>query len=218
MSKEKEYTKEDIISILDFAKDKNIQPEKLLRLWTTRKNNQIDQSDEHGLSVVGIFEHPITNKHNKEIGKIIMFNYFGVGGGWHNDIYKMVEQKYFSDESFYSFIPEGNDGFYYRFYLIGDIFSDDNFDLWDKPTDDEDFRVFKCELPNSELIIIYDASDKRDGLEMKNNLRSNREYCMYYDYSACQYYIKNISGLKYEKSKPIIEQRIRDRKIELVGI
>ena len=81
MSKEKEYTKEDIISILDFAKDKNIQSEKLLQLWTTRKNNQIEQSDEHGLSVVGIFEHPITNKHNKEIGKIIMFNYTGVGGG-----------------------------------------------------------------------------------------------------------------------------------------
>jgi len=218
MSKEKEYTKEDIISILDFTKDKNIQSEKLLQLWTNRKNNQIEQSDEFGLSVVGIFEHPITNKHNKEIGKIIMFNYTGVGGGWHNDIYKMVEQKYFSDEPFYSFIPERGDGFYHKFYLIGDIFSDDNFDLWDKLTNDEDFRVFKCELPNSELIIIYDASDKRAGLEMKNNLSYNREYCMYYDYSACQYYIKNISDLKYEKSKPIIEQRIRDRKIELVGI
>jgi len=64
---------------------------------------RIDECDEHGLSVVGIFEHPIINKDKEEIGKITVFNYTGVGGGW-EEIYTKWLEKYFSNEVGYSFI------------------------------------------------------------------------------------------------------------------
>lgn len=219
MSKTKEYTTADVLSIIDYAKDQNIKSDEVLLNWIKDKNNRIDEDDEHGLSVVGIFEHPIKNKSNKEIGKIVVFNYTGVGGGWHNDIYKMVEKKYFSDTPYYNFISGDNNSFYYRFFLTGDVFSDEAFSEWDKPKGIDEFRVVKHELPNSELVIALDMSEKRVGSSMRSDLeRSNSEYCMYYDDSACRYYIKNIDELKYEKSKPIIEQRIRDRKLKGIGI
>ncbi len=220
MSKTKEYTVDDVLSIIDYAKDQKIESDEVLLSWVKDKNNRIDEDDEHGLSVVGIFEHPITNKSNKEIGKIVVFNYTGVGGGWHNDIYKMVEKKYFSDRPYYKFISGDNDSFYYRFFLTGDVFSDESFDEWDKPKGTNDFRVVKYELPsNSDLLIILDMSENRVGSSMRGSLeRNNSEYCMYYDDSACRYYIKNIDELKYEPSKPIIEQRIRDRKLKGIGI
>ena len=208
----KKYTIDQVISILDFAKSSNETSDKILTSWVKDKNNRIEEKDKHGLSVVGIFEHPITNKDNQEIGRIIVFNYTGVGGGWENDIFNMVQEKYFNGESAYSFRPEGFGGCY-RFFLSGDdIFSDENYDKWDKPTADDDFRIFKQELPDSELIITCDISDNRIGAEMNDNLRRNKDYTMYYDESACLYFIKNIHGLKYEPSKPIIEKRIQNRK------
>ncbi len=220
MSKYKEYTVADVLSIIDYAKGQKIKSDEVLLNWIKDTNNRIDKDDEHGLSVVGIFEHPITNKSNVVIGKIVVFNYTGVGGGWHNDIYKMVEKKYFSDEPYYQFISGDNNSFYYRFFLTGDVFSDEAFSEWDKPKDTDKFRTVKHELPNnSELLIVLDMTENRVGSSMRSNLeRTNSEYCMYYDDSACRYYIKNIDELKYEKSKPIIEQRIRDRKLKGIGV
>lgn len=209
MSKEKEYTSNDVISILDFAKDKKDKSKNILLNWMKNRNNQIEKDDEYGLSVVGIFEYTLTIK-DKEVGKIIMFNYKGVGGGWHNDIYEMVEKKYFSDSVYYRFIGDG-DGFYYRFFLT-DVFNDESFNQWDRPKNTDDFRVFKQELPNnSELIIIYDTSDNRDGVDLKDSIERTKDYTMYYDYSACTYYIKNIHNLEYKPSKPIIEEIIKKR-------
>ena len=208
----KEYTSKEVLSIIDFTKGKTIQSKEILLDWMKDRNNKIETSDEHGLSVVGIFEHPIFNKSNKEIGKIIIFNYTGVGGGYHNDIYKMVENKYFSNIPYYRFTYGDNNSFYYRFFLTGDIFSADSFNEWIKPNSTDRFRVFSQDLPNSELIIVYDASDNREGSSMKSSLgKSNSEYSMYYDDSICQYYIKNIDSLEYLPSKQIIERKIKER-------
>lgn len=215
MSKNKEYTRDDVLSILDYSKTLDVsKSDEVLLNWINNKNNRIDKDNEHGLSVVGIFEHPIKNKSNKEIGKLIIFNYTGVGGGWHNDIYKMVEDKYFSDTTYYDFIAGDHNSSDYRMFITGDVFSDESYSEWDKPNGSDDFRVVKYELPNSELLIVLDMSVNRDGSLMMSDLRSNSEYCMYYDNSACRYYIKNIHTLKYEMSRPIIEQRIRDRKLK----
>jgi hypothetical protein len=211
MSKEKEYTKEDVISILDFSKGKDIASKNILSNWLKDKNNRIENKDEHGLSVVGIFEHPIFIK-DKEVGKIIIFNYTGVGGGgWERDIFKMVQSKYFSNERHFTFMSDDIDSISHRFFLTGDIFEDENFYEWERPKSKDDFRVFKQELPKSELIITYDVSDERIGSEINSSLRSNKDYYMYYDESACRYYIKNIHYLEYKPSRPIIEERIKSR-------
>jgi len=39
---------------------------------------------------------------------------------------------------------------------------------------------------------------------------------MYWDYSACRYYIKNIDKLDYKPSRPIIEERINIRKNQML--
>lgn len=208
----KEYTAEDVISILEFSKDNYLKPEEALKEWKLNKSNRIREEDEHGLSVVGIFEHPIKNKSGKEIGKIIIFNYTGVGGGWHNDIYNMVEEKYFSNEPYYRFRSGDNESFYYRLYLTGDIFSDENFAEWECPKKLKSFRVFKQKLPKSEFIIHYDFSNSGVGASMRASLEGrNSEYCFFWDDSACMYFIKNIGNLKYKPSKPIIQKRILKR-------
>lgn len=208
----KEYTVEDVISILDFSKNKNIKSEEMLLQWKLGKSNCINKEDEHSLSVVGIFEHPIKNKSNKEIGKIIIFNYTGVGGGWHNDIYKMVEEKYFSDQSYYRFRSGDNESFYYRLFLTGDVFSDKSFEEWERPKKTKDFRVFKQKLPKSEFIIHYDTSEDRIGSDIMSSLEhGNSGYCMFWDDSYCRYYIKNISELNFKPSRPIIEKIIKKR-------
>ena len=208
----KEYTKEDVISILDFAKGKKIKSKTILSNWRKNQNNYIEESDDHGLSVVGIFEHPITNKDNKEIGKIVIFNYKGVGGGWEIDIYDMVEKKYFSTDPYYHFRAGDNNSCFYRFFLIGDdIFDDESFNQWEKPKNTDEFRVFKQKLPNSELIITYDISRNGDGLSTRNKLERNNDYSFYWDDSAFAYYIKNIHNLDYKPSRLIIEERIKNR-------
>lgn len=208
----KEYTVEDVISILDFSKNKNIKSEEVLLQWKLGKSNCINKEDEHGLSVVGIFEHPIKNKSNKEIGKIIIFNYTGVGGGWHNDIYKMVEEKYFSDQSYYRFRSGDNESFYYRLFLTGDVFSDESFAEWERPKKKKDFRVFKQKLPKSEFIIHYDMSENRIGSDMISSLEHGSSgYCMFWDDSYCRYYVKNISEMNFKPSRPIIEKIIKKR-------
>lgn len=213
----KEYTKEEVLSILEFSKVAN--PKDQLVNWTTNKYNTICPKDEHGLSVVGIFEHPLTNKSGKEVGKLVVFNYKGVGGGWENDIYKMVEQKYFGyGNSYYSTRPNGFDAGLYRLFLLGEVFDDEVFDEWEKPTKSKKFRIFQQELPNSEFIIHYDYSDTRVGSEYLEKLDSNRNYDSYWDDSACRYFIKNIDDLDYKPSKSIIEERIRDRKLKTVLI
>lgn len=208
----KQYTTEDVISILDFSKNKNNKSEELLLRWKLDKSNKIDEKDEHGLSVVGIFEHPIKNKDGKEIGKIIVFNYTGVGGGWHNDIYKMVEEKYFSNEPYFVFESGDTESFYYRLFLTGDVFSDKSFAEWERPKKTKDFRVFKQKLPKSEFIIHYDVSENRIGSETISSLsHRNSGYCFYYDASYCRYFIKNISELNFKPSRPIIEKIIKKR-------
>lgn len=213
MSKKKEYTKDEVLLILDFAKDKNLESIDLLSSWVKNKSNRIEKEEENGLSNVGIFEHSITTKEGSEIGKVIIFNYTGVGGGWHNDIYEMVEKKYFSDEPHYSFIPGDGDAFYYRLFLTGNLFKDEEFDKWEKQNGSDEFRILKQELPNSELIIVYDVTDEGDSIPMRNELENGRrsEYSFFYDYSACNYYIKNIHSLNFKPSRPIIEQRIFER-------
>lgn len=208
MSKEKEYTKEDVVSVLDFSKGKDMSSKDILSNWLKDRNNRIEEKDKHGLSVVGIFEHPIFIK-DKEVGKIVIFNYTGVGGGWERDIFKMVQSKYFSNETHFTFMSDDSTG--YRLFLTGDIFEDDSFDEWDRPKDSDDFRVFRQELPKSEFVITCDISEERIGYEINNSLRSNRDYTMYYDESACRYYVKNIHHLEYKPSSDIIEERIRNR-------
>ena len=207
----KEYTKEEVLSILEFSKSKN--PKDVLIKWTTNKYNTIYPKDEHGLSVVGIFEHSLTNNSGKEVGKLVVFNYKGVGGGWENDIYKMVEQKYFGyGNPYYSTRPDGFDAGYYRLFLVGDeVLGDEVFEEWERPTKSNKFRIYKQELPNSEFIIHYDFSDKRIGSEHAKKLGKDRNYEHYWDGSACNYFIKNIDGLDYKPSKPIVEERIKNR-------
>jgi len=211
----KEYTKEDVLSILDFAKSKTDESKDVLLKWKVDKSNRVEKEDEHGLSVVGIFEHPLTNKEGKEVGKIIVFNYTGVGGGWENDIFNMVEKKYFSESEKYNFFPGEGDSFCHRLFITGDVFSDEIFEQWEKPKGSDEFRVFKQVLPNSEFIIWYDVSDEGDGIEMRNELESRRsDYSFYWDNSACMYYIKNITELDFKPARPIIEERINSRKNE----
>ena len=208
----KQYTTEDVISILDFSKDKNVKSKDALLQWEIDKCNRIDEKDEHGLSVVGIFEHPIKNKSGKEIGKIIVFNYTGVGGGWHNDIYQMVDEKYFSNEPCFAFKAGDNESFYYRLFLTGDIFEDENLKEWEQPNKKSKlFKVFKHKLPKSEFIIAYDMSENRDGAVMLSQLERSNEYCFYYDDGYSRYFIKNIHNLNFKPSKPIIEKRIKNR-------
>lgn len=209
---DKEYTTEDVVSIVEFSHINRLKPEEAILKWKLNKSNRISKEDEHGLSVVGIFEHPIKNKSGKEIGKIIIFNYTGVGGGWHNDVYKMVEEKYFSNEPYYKFKSGDNESFYYRLFLTGDVFSDENFSEWERPKKTNDFRVFKQKLPKSEFIIHYDFSNDRKGADIRASLEGrNSEYCFFWDDSACLYFIKNIANLKYKPSKPIIQKRILKR-------
>ena len=209
------YTKEDVISIIDFAKDKNIKSNQILQDWHIEKNNTIEEKDEHGLSIVSIFEHTIA-KDNKDIGEIIVFKYSGVGGGWENDIFEMVEKKYFSDETVYTFMSDDEKSYYYRFFLTGSIFEDKYFDdesIWERPNNTKKFRIFKQELPKSELLILYDTSSSGEGINMRNKLEGRfSEYNAYWDNSACMYYIKNISSLEFKPIRPIIEERINNRK------
>jgi hypothetical protein len=206
----RKYSNDDIISIIEFAKDKNIiESEKIFKLWNMVINNQINETDEKILLSVDIFENPIIIN-NKEIGKIIIFrqsSYF------HEDAKELLISKYFSYDPFYHFQSSDE----YLLFFLGDIFKKENILLWDRPTGDENFIVFRYELPNSELIFTCDTSE--NGFDSEEFRRSLDGYSRYWDMrSHCVCYIKNIDGLKYQKSKSIIEQRIRERKLnELIG-
>lgn len=211
MSKEKEYTREDVLAILDYAKGKDISSTEILKYYLIDKSNRIEELDEHSLSVVGVFEHPIYNKMNEEIGKLIVFNYTGVGGGWHYDILNDVESKYFGDEPYWdlNLVTEGV--LYERAYLLGeDMFSDKSFDEWERQNGNDDFRIFKQNIADdSEFVIIYDNSEENISYNMLDDYRRN--HGMFWDGTSCNYFITNIDDLKYINSKKIVEERIKNR-------
>lgn len=216
MEKEtKQFTATDALSIISFSKNedqKNLKTDKVLLNWKLNRSNAIVESDEHGLSVVGIFEYPITLK-NKDVGKIIIFNYTGVGGGWHNDIYKMVEEKYFGNTPYYSFVGGDNDSFYYRLFFIGEgVF---NTNKWEKYNNNSKIRTHTEKLEKGLLKILFDIESSGKAGEL---IESIRDYAFFWDYhSAVKVYVKSIDELKYKPSKPIIEKRIKERKKSLSG-
>ena len=211
MSKEiKQFTASDAISLIEFSKDfdyKDIDSETILLDWKLRKSNTISEADEHSLSVVGIFENPITLK-GKEVGKIILFNYAGVGGGWHNDIYKMIEEKYFGKDEYYSFVGGNNDSFYYRLFFVGDNVFDTN--KWGKYNNNSKIRIHTEKLGKGLVNILYDIETTGKASELIDTLRDSAFFCDYN--SAVKVYIKSIHELKYKPSKLIIEKRIKERK------
>ncbi len=126
----------------------------------------------------------------------------------------MAQEKYFNDEPVYSGFRDDKYG-YYRLFITGNIFKDkvlNDENIWVKPNDNKDFRVLKKEISDSsEIIIVYDISEDGFGSSMNSDLRGNSEYHMFYDNSACMYYIKNIHNLNYKQSIPIIKEKIKKR-------
>ncbi len=214
----KEFTEIDVLSLLDFSKniEQSTNPsDKILNNWRTNKDNTILKEDEHGLSVVGIYEQPIILK-GKEVGKIIIFNYTGVGGGWHNDIFKMVESKYFGNEAFHYFIPDGNEAFFHRLYFLGDgIF---NTNKWEKYDNNSKIRLHTECLDKTKdsdkvgrgiLKIVYDMSTNGKAGGLVDELRS---YAHFWDpSSAVRVFVADIHKLRYKPSKKIIQKRIKER-------
>jgi hypothetical protein len=207
MSETKQFTASDALSIIEFSKDfdyKDVDSETILLDWKLRKSNTISEADEHGLSVVGIYEHPIILK-DKEVGKIILFNYTGVGGGWHNDIYKMVQEKYFGKGEYYSFIDNGS---YYRLFFVGNGVFDTN--KWEKYKNNSKIRIHTEKLGKGLLKILYDMDSSGKAGELVDTLR---DYEFFYDFnSAVRIYVKSIEELKFKPARPIIEKRIKERK------
>ena len=216
----KEFTESDVLSLIDYSKniEQSKQPsDEILKNWKSDKNNKITESDEHKLSVVNIYEQPIILK-NKEVGKIVIFKYTGVGGGWHIDILKLVEDKYFDNEEYYSFGPDGNQDFYYRIFFIGKgIF---NTNKWEKYDNNSGIRLHTEYLDKTKssdkdknargiLKIVYDSKTNGRAGELLETLR---RYSHFWNmYSTVRVFVADIHKLRYKPSKKIIERRIKER-------
>lgn len=216
----KEFTESDVLSLIDYTKNKehhNQPSDEILKNWKSSINNIISEKDEHGLSVVGIYEQPIFLK-GKEVGKVILFNYTGVGGGWHNNIFNMVESKYFDNEERYSFLPNGDEAFYHRLYFVGEKIFETN--KWEKYDGNSKIRIHTEYLDKTKssdkdknargiLKILFDVDTNGKAGELLDILRSYAKF--WNPHIAVRVFVADIHKLRYKPSKKIIQKRIKER-------